>query len=144
MEREVPDDAMMAVPNAIAGFIATGDEALLRDVFSDDGVTIVENFAPYLFEGRDAVARWKEGMKAHATGLESLRPKFGDPQDFSVDGNRAFFTLPTNWRGMIHGTPFYEEGGWAFLLVREGDRWRLRSYGWAVTHLAVAVDDEPG
>lgn len=142
MELEVPDDAMMSVPHAIAGFIASGDDRSLVDVFSDQAVTIVENFAPYLFDGADAVIRWKEGMRAHAAHLEDLRPKFGDPQDFSVTGDRAFFTLPTSWRGLVHGTPFYEEGGWAFLLVREADRWRLRSYGWAVTHMALLENVE--
>jgi len=138
MELEAPDDAMMAVPTAVAAFVATGDEIHLEGVFAAAGVTIVENFAPYLFEGPDAVVRWKEGMHQHAMGLEGLRSKFGDPQDFSVDGDRAFFTLPTSWRGSVQGTPFYEEGGWAFLLLREGGRWRLRSYGWAVTRLDLA------
>ena len=137
---EGPDDAVMAVPAAIAAYIATGDDFHLDDVFSVAGVTIVEEFAPYLFEGPDAVTRWKAGMRQHAVGSEDLRSKFGDPQDFSVEKDRAFFTLPTSWRGSIHGTPFYEEGGWAFLLLREGERWRLRSYGWAVTHIAVIED----
>jgi len=138
MEREVPDDSMMRVPHALAGFIATREDFHLEGVFSDTGVTIIENFSPYLFDGPDAVARWKEGMRAHAKGLENLRPTFGDPQDFSVEGPKAFFTLPTVWRGIVHGTPFYEEGGWAFLLLREEERWRLRSYGWAVTRLDLA------
>jgi hypothetical protein len=142
MEPEVPDTSMMAVPKAVAGFIASGDEVLLDEIFSDQAVTIVENFAPYLFEGVDAVARWKEGMRAHSEHFEDLRPKFGDPQDFSVTGEKAFFTLPTSWRGLVHGTPFYEEGGWAFLLVREAGSWRLRSYGWAVTHMALMEDPE--
>ena len=142
MEPEVPDDSMMVVPKAIAGFITSGDESLLEDIFSNHAVTIIENFAPYLFEGADAVVRWKEGMRAHARHLEDLRHKFGDPQDFSVTGDQAFFTLPTSWRGLVHGTPFYEEGGWAFLLVREEGNWRLRSYGWAVTHMALLEDTE--
>lgn len=137
MEPVVPDDQMMAVPNAIAGFIATGDEHLLEKVFSDQAVTIIENFSPYLFEGGDVVARWKKAMRSHAEQLEGLRHTFGDPQDFSETGDAAFFTLPTSWRGLVQGTPFYEEGGWAFLLVREEGSWRLRSYGWAVTHMAV-------
>ncbi len=142
MAREVPDDAMMAVPHAIARFIAMGDEASVQDVFSDVGTTIIENFSPFLFAGPNAVDAWVLGMRDHAEGLEDLRYSFGDPQDFSVFGDQAFFTLPTTWQGTVNGVPFYEEGGWAFLLVREGDGWRLRSYGWAVTHMAVLDDAE--
>ncbi len=142
MEREVPDDAMMAIPNSVARFIASLDEAHLSNIFSDVGTTIIENFAPFLFAGPNAIEAWMLGMRDHAEGLEDLKYTFGDPQDFSVMGDQAFFTLPTSWRGLVHGTPFYEEGGWAFLLVREADSWRLRSYGWAVTHMALLEDPE--
>jgi len=116
----------------IARFIATGDETMLS-AFASDGVVILENFAPHLFLGADAVARWANAMREHAATLGSLRHSFGPAQDFACDGKRAFFSLPTHWQGTTNGRPFQEDGGWSFLLVKEDGHWRVQSYGWAVT-----------
>jgi len=83
-----PDDAMMAPVRAVAGFMATLDDARLADVFAGD-VVIVENFAPYLFRGADAVARWQAGFREHAVPLDGLTVAFGTAQDFSTDGDAA-------------------------------------------------------
>jgi hypothetical protein len=130
-----PDSDMLAAVEQIARFIATGDEAMLR-AFAPDGVVILENFSPHLFFGPDAVERWAKGMREHAATLTNLRHSFGPAQDFSCVGAQAFFSLPTHWQGMTGGRPFREDGGWSFLLVKEGGSWRVQSYGWAVTHVA--------
>ena len=129
-----PDAEMLAAVAKIARFIATGDEALLS-AFASDGVVILENFAPHLFLGSAAVARWAKAMREHAATLGSLRHSFGPAQDFVCDGERAFFSLPTHWQGTANGRPFQEDGGWSFLLVRQEGGWRVKSYGWAVTRL---------
>lgn len=125
----------MLVPvEKIARFIATGDEACLA-AFATKDVVILENFAPYLFAGPDAVARWASGMREHARTLGGLKHSFGAAQDFTSDGELAFFSLPTHWQGTTNGRPFQEDGGWSFLLVSENGAWRVKSYGWAVTRL---------
>ncbi len=134
-----PDAAMMAPVETVARFIATGDAALLGGVFASPEVTIVENFAPFLFEGAWAVAEWTTAMRAHAHGLADLSHTFGRAQDFAADRERAFFSLPTTWRGISRGRPFVETGGWAFVLVWQEDAWRIRAYGWAVTGLRAAA-----
>lgn len=128
------DADMLAVVEKIARFIATGDAACLN-AFATSEVVILENFAPYLFVGPDAVARWATGMRQHASTLGALRHSFGEAQDFASDGERAFFSLPTHWQGTSNGRPFQEDGGWSFLLVNENGAWRVKSYGWAVTRL---------
>lgn len=124
-----PDAAMLAPPQALARFMATLDDAYLKDLFADD-VTIVENFAPYIF--RD-VARWREGFRAHAAELGDLESTFGPPQDFSRDGSRVYFVLPTSWKGRSRGHGFEEQGGWSFVLEQRGEAWAIASYAWAVT-----------
>ena len=77
-----PDTEMLALVDKIARFIATGDETMLG-AFAKNGVVILENFAPHLFSGPDAVADWAKGMREHAATLANLRPSFGAAQDFA-------------------------------------------------------------
>ena len=124
---------MMAAVERLARFMATGAAGDLGDVFADANVTIIENFAPYVFQGASAVQDWARGFRAHAANLAQLKPSFGAAQDFSIDGERAYFSLPTTWTGISNGRKFSEDGGWAFVLVRHGGEWRVQAYGWAVT-----------
>lgn len=129
-----PDDAMMVPVRAVAMFMATLDDARLADCFADD-VVIIENFAPYIFRGADAVARWRAGFREHAATLSGLVVTFGAAQDSTSDGETAYFVLPTGWTGTSNGEAFEEEGGWAFVLKRQGGNWRIACYAWAVTSL---------
>ncbi len=97
---------------------------------------IIENFAPHLFEGPDAVKRWAAEVKSwHAQPSDLvLKHSFGPVQDLSVRDGLAFLSLPTHWTGIRGGGPFDEDGGWAFILVQEDGEWRVRCYGWAVTN----------
>ena len=124
---------MMAAVERLVRFMVTRAEADLFDVFADAGVVIVENFAPYVFHGPSAVRDWAVGFRDHAKSLSQLRPTFGKPQDFNGDGERVYFSLPTNWTGLSNGRRFSEDGGWSFVLARAGNEWRVQSYGWSVT-----------
>ncbi|HEX4301482.1 MAG TPA: hypothetical protein VHZ78_01725 [Rhizomicrobium sp.] len=129
-----PDTAMLAPVHKIARFIAGGGDENLS-AFADRDVAILENFAPYLFTGPDAVTRWAAGMRAHAQTLSDMQHSFGAAQDFARDGDIAYFSLPTHWRGASNGVAFAEDGGWAFVLIRKNGEWRVRNYGWSVTNL---------
>ena len=133
---EQPDPAMLAAVERVAAFIETGGAASLERTFADGEVTIVENFPPHVFAGPDAVATWSGAMREHLQGATGLRHKFGRAQDFSRTGDDVFFSLPTSWRGFHQGKAFVEDGGWAFVLRRQGGGWRVRGYGWAVTRLS--------
>jgi hypothetical protein len=125
---------MMAAIERVARFIETRDDHLLA-TFAARDVAILENFAPFLFVGPDAVARWAAAMRGHLRDITELEHRFGPPQNFGVSDGLAFLSLPTHWTGAIAGRAFDEDGGWAFVLVREDDEWRVRNYGWAVTRI---------
>ncbi len=133
MSAAAPDAAMMTAVHRVVRFMTTLDDAGLPGAFADSNVTIIENFAPYVFQGAQAVERWAALFRAHADGLAELRVSFGVAQDFSVDGDLVYLSLPTTWTGTTRGRKFSEDGGWAFVLVRHGSEWRVQSYGWAVT-----------
>ncbi len=129
-----PDAAMMAPVERIVRFMRTLDVDGLDNAFTTYPA-IVENFAPYLIRGGDAPERWQAAFTARVEALQlaDLAAEFGPAQDFSRTGERVFFSLPTTWTGKAAGAPFRETGGWAFVLDRADDTWRVRSYAWAVT-----------
>ncbi len=134
---ERPDAEIMAPIERIARFMESLDSQFLNEAFADGEVVLIENFPPYVFEGGDAVARWAKGFAEHAKNITELRHSFGNPHDFQLDGELAFLSLPTTWRGTIGASSFIETGGWAFVLVKHAGGWRVRNYGWAVTGIAM-------
>jgi hypothetical protein len=132
-----PDPEIIAPIERIARFMETLDPQFLNDDFADREVVLIENFSPYVFEGGDAVARWAKGFAEHAKNIRELRHSFGEPHDFHRDGDVAYLSLPTTWRGRIGARSFSETGGWAFVLLKQGAGWRVRNYGWAVTDIVI-------
>ena len=130
------DPALLAPIEEVARFLETGDVSLLS-AFAGTGVVIIENFAPHLFEGADAVKRWSQVILSwHAPPSDLvLKHSFGPVQDLSVRDGLAFLSLPTHWTISQNGRTFQEDGGWAFVLVQEHGEWRVRCYGWAVTRM---------
>jgi hypothetical protein len=134
---ECPDAEIMAPIERIARFMETLDFRFLNDAFAEREIVLIENFPPYVFEGGDAVARWAKGFAEHAKNIRGLSHSFGDPHDFHQDGEVAFLSLPTTWRGTVGASSFTETGGWAFVLLKQARGWRVRNYGWAVTGIAM-------
>ena len=94
-----PEPKMLAAIEQVARFMETLDESNLQNAFAKSDVTIIENFAPYVFKGPNAVEQWAKGFRGHAKGLADLHHSFAAAQDFSVEGDVAFLSLPTTWTG---------------------------------------------
>jgi hypothetical protein len=129
-----PDEAMLAPIRRLTRFMATLDDSQLEGVFADD-LTVIENFAPYIFRGPEAAAAWRVGFREHAEGLSGLVPEFGEAQDFSQTGDQVYFVLPTRWTGESRKRPFTEKGGWSFVLTPNGTGWRIAAYAWSVIEI---------
>jgi hypothetical protein len=132
---EQPSAAMMEPVRGLVSFMSTLSRGAQPTVFARRGVCIIENFAPYMFCGLQAVASWSAGFRSHAAadGLADLKAAFGEANDFSQSGNRVYFSLPTTWTGIAAGKHFEEHGAWSFVLMQEGAAWRILGYGWGVT-----------
>ena len=130
----VPDKEMMAPVAALARYMAHVEGATMPLVFADHGVVIIEDFAPYVFRGKDAVILWNAGFRRHAGFLSDLKFTFGGAHDFDRTGDRIYFVLPTTWRGIYQNTRRFEEhGGWSFVLEKSSGKWRIIAYGWGAT-----------
>jgi len=137
--------ALVAAARRVARFMESRDDADLAGTFATTGVVIVENFAPFVFEGPGAVQRWAAGFRAHVAGVDGLRHGFDEPFEAVLGGDRAYLSLPTTWTGVERGRAFTERGGWAFVLAREEEAWRVAGYGWApTTRIDAGVSPAPG
>ena len=125
-----PDAPMMAPVVALARYMAQEGGAVLPPVFVDDHLVILENFAPYIFNGKDAATHWDLGYRKHVERLKELKCEFGKAHDFGRSGDRVYFVLPTTWRGLQPGSRFEEHGAWAFVLEKASGQWRITAYGW--------------
>jgi hypothetical protein len=128
--RDGPTEDMMAPVTALARYMAHVDGAVLPPVFADGGLVIVENFPPYIFNGKDAAAHSDAGYRKHVAQLTELKCDFGKAHDFDRNGDRVYFVLPTTWRGIQSGSRFEEHGAWAFVLTKSSGQWRIIAYGW--------------
>ena len=128
-----PDKTMMVGPEIVGVFNETLDDSHLVATFADRDMTIIDNFAPYVFTGLGALQRWAAGLRQHFRGITDLRYKFGVPQEYSRTGDLAYFSLPTQWTELYYGKPVTEHGAMAFVLVRQGERWLIRDMVWART-----------
>jgi hypothetical protein len=138
-----PTAAMMAPVRALAAFMSTLPRDEHPSVFARQGLCIVENFAPFLFCGRDAALAWEAGFRAHAAeeALSELAARFDDAHDFNQSGDRCYFSLPTTWTGLTHGRRFEEHGAWAFVVERHGAAFKILGYGYGVTRYTEAAKD---
>lgn len=129
-----PDAAMLKTVRRLADYMSTLPRNGSPTMFATHGVCIVENFAPFVFCGPDATKRWDAGFREHSRqeALEHIHAHFGLAHDFSRDGSRVYFSLPTKWTGLTNGHPFIERGAWAFVLRRGAGGWRILGYGWGV------------
>jgi len=115
---------------ALANYMARVEGNVLPPFFVDDGPVIVEDFAPYVFSGKDAAAQWDDaGFRHHAIPLRELKFSFGPAHDFERTGDRVFLVLPTKWRGFYKDRRFEEHGAWSFVLKNAAGQWRILAYG---------------
>jgi len=128
-----PDKEMMAPVTALATYMAHVQGAAAPKVFADDGPVIVENFAPYIFTGKDSAARWDAGYREHVATLKDLKFTFATANEFRRTGDRVYFVLPTTWQGIFSEGRFVEHGAWSFVLEKSAGQWRIMAYGWGVT-----------
>jgi hypothetical protein len=131
---EQPSLAMMKPVRELVDFMSALPPGKHASMFASKGLCIVENFAPFLFCGPGAALAWENGFRAHSAEeeLSDLAARFDEAHDFSKNGKRVYFSLPTTWSGRSHGRIFEERGAWAFVLEQRAGAWRILGYGWGV------------
>jgi hypothetical protein len=94
---------------------------------------IVDEFPPFHWTGSDANAGWFAGLQKSNTesGVSDLALHLSRPSQLSINGDRAYATVPTVITDTHHGKPESEHGAFAFALDKSEGAWHIASWAWA-------------
>jgi len=130
-----PDPAITALPGKMVAALVSNDAATLRANCAASA-TVVDEFAPYVWSGADACAKWAAAFKAFAAQMKITNPKGTVKPNPLVDisGNRAYMTAQLRFDATMAGKPVPEEGTWTFVLVKSGGAWKVTNLAWGTLH----------
>jgi ketosteroid isomerase-like protein len=96
-------------------------------------IAIVDEFAPYQWEGAGANADWSAGLAklTAAGGVTGMALKLDKPSQLMVNGDWAYAVYPTVITSQHHGKSSAEHGGFAFTLQKTDAAWHIVSWAWA-------------
>ena len=125
------DDVAKPIRQFIDGF-NSGDTKSGFAAYASGNITIMDEFAPHLWAGRNAAHTWAADYDKHATatGVSDGSVKYGDATRTDVAGDLAYVVIPTVYSYKDHGKPTQEEGQMTFVLHRGSGGWKIRAWTW--------------
>jgi len=126
------DDPSAPVRQFIDGF-NTGNVQAAFAAYATGPITIVDEFAPHIWNGPDAAHLWADAYDKHAqaTGVTEGKVTYGKPTRTEVAGDVAYVILPTVYLYKEHGNALQEEGQITAVLNQEAGAWKIRSWTWS-------------
>lgn len=124
-----------AVARSVVSFVNAvneGHEHAALGHFTDD-VSIVEDLAPYRWQGPHAGAEWLEAMfrNGQKMGVSEILMHLGNPKRVEVTGDRAYEVIPGVVTLKGKGRSLRESGSLTFALRKEGADWKIAAFSWS-------------
>lgn len=96
--------------------------------------SIVDEFAPYQWYGKDSCARWLTDLAAYnkSLGLTQGFNTLRKPQRVDVSGDHAYVVVPADFRYTLNGKQGAEVGAlFTLALHKEAAGWRITGWAWS-------------
>lgn len=125
------DPALLALPSTMSTALVAGDTAVLRKSCAASAY-VIDEFAPYVWSGADACARWAAAFKAFAAKMKmgGFKATVSPNPITDVSGSRAYVVAKVKFDGTMAGKPISENGSWTFVAVKSGAGWKITSLAW--------------
>jgi len=136
------DDPMSAI-EAFRDAMIAGDAKGIADVHIEGNVAIIDNVAPFIWNGPNAVADWMLSMTLY---LEERNIRDGSivyhsPIATSADGDQAYVLVPAVWSYTSLGIPVHRAASITFALRRTRAGWKIAGWCWGPSELTDCVAD---
>ena len=125
-------DLAAPIRQFIEAFNSGDTKAALAPLAQGD-IHIIDEFAPYSWNGPNAAQDWIAGYDQHAqaTGVTDRIVKYEAPTRIEVDGDLAYVIVPTIHLYKEHGQPMAEERQLTCVLHAEAGGWKISAWTWS-------------
>lgn len=122
------EDATSAVTTVLDKF--NGGDINAFFAAHQQGATIVDEFAPYIWNGQDSVQRWagNYAQDAKKRGITGGHVDYGKPLQAVSDGASAYIVLPTTYRFVQNGKRMAGKSNMTFVMSHAGSTWKIASW----------------
>jgi len=130
------DPAILAAVDAAIAAINSGSATDAKAVFTAAPSSIVDDFPPFVWSGKDAVEAYTRDLKAILDKYEITAWRFQrhQPRYIAATDDRAWLVVPASFPFMMKGQTQSVSGDWIFVLAKVDGRWRVDVSAFGTTH----------
>jgi ketosteroid isomerase-like protein len=125
-------DVMAVVHQFVDGFNKGDTKRALATCA--DNTLIIDDFAPHVWDGTGACARWASDFDADSKKTQTTDGvvTIAKPRHLDVTGDRAYVVLPAAFTYKVAGKPMQSTGSvWTLALQKTAAGWRITGWAWA-------------
>jgi hypothetical protein len=126
------DDVMALLKHTVAAFNKDDMKAMAADCAAS--ASIIDEFAPYTWQGATACADWGKDADAlnAKMGITDAILTPAKPWTLEVTGDRAYAVIPTKLTFKMKGKNQKEAGSvWTFALQKSAEGWKIAAWTWS-------------
>ncbi|RBP17644.1 hypothetical protein DFR50_102136 [Roseiarcus fermentans] len=130
------DPAILSTIDAAIGAINSGSVADLQAVFTEAPSAIVDDFAPFAWSGKSAVAAYAHDLQAVLTQYKITDWRFQrqTPRYLFATDTRAEAIIPASFPFVLGGKPQSVAADWVFVLDKQDGKWKIDVMSFGDTH----------
>ena len=119
------DPAILSTIDTAIGAINAGSELDLQAVFLESPAAITDDFAPFSWSGKTAVADYTRDLKAilEQYKITDWRFQRHTPRYVFATDTRAEAVIPASFPFMLGGKPQSVSADWLFILDKKDGKW---------------------
>jgi ketosteroid isomerase-like protein len=126
------DAQLMAPINQFIDSFNKGDAAAAEAAHAKDGVTIVDEPAPHLWQGAGAFKAWAADLEkdAKAKGQTDQMVKVSPATREEVSGDLAYVIVPAVYSFKEKGVAMREQAQMTYVLRKGAEGWKIQAWTW--------------
>jgi hypothetical protein len=130
------DPAILSTIDSAIGAINSGSEADLQAVFVDSPMAITDDFAPFSWGGKTAVADYSRDLKAILAQykISDWRFQRQSPRYIFLTDSRAEAVIPASFPFILSGKTQSVSADWLFILDKKDGKWKIDVMSFTDTH----------